>query len=303
MKAEKIIRLRIQNSTFCRRIRVVQGDTGRIFRFILEDITLDGSEQARVYAKKPDGTEVYNDCEVVSPNEVLMESDSGQIFAAIGVVQAEIQISKSGKTITTYTFEFDVEKSLTRAGAIQSSSEYGALETAIAKAEGFYNPTFSEAATRNNINSGESIPTLFGKVKKWFTDLNALIKLVGSADISSIGKGTVTDALLTLNSKAKIIQQIKTGIVINVTAGQYKGGSLLVFGRKNPNGVAAFLVSYFRNESSDNLVAEIVPLDGKTYTATCGNAKITITGGNLAMYSRMTALSGDGFMHSSVEAL
>ena len=204
MKAEKIIRLRIQNSTFCRRIRVVQGDTGRIFRFILEDITMDGSEQARVYAKKPDGTEVYNDCEVVSPNEVLMESDSGQIFAAIGVVQAEIQISKSGKTITTYTFEFDVEKSLTRAGAIQSSSEYGALETAIAKAEGFYNPTFSEAATRNNINSGESIPTLFGKVKKWFTDLNTLIKLVGSADISGIGNGTVTGALLTLNSKALI---------------------------------------------------------------------------------------------------
>lgn len=211
MKAEKIIRLRIQNSTFCRRIRVVQGDTGRIFRFILEDITMDGSEQARVYAKKPDGTEVYNDCEVVSPNEVLMESDSGQIFAAIGVVQAEIQISKSGKTITTYTFEFDVEKSLTRAGAIQSSSEYGALETAIAKAEGFYNPTFSEAATRNNINSGESIPTLFGKVKKWFTDLNALIRLVGDADISGIGKGTVTDALLTLNSKQSKTKFIDSG--------------------------------------------------------------------------------------------
>lgn len=204
MKAEKIIRLRIQNSTFCRRIRVVQGDTGRIFRFILEDVTMDGSEQARVYAKKPDGTEVYNDCEVVSPNEVLMESDSGQIFAAIGVVQAEIQISKSGKTITTYTFEFDVEISLTRAGAIQSSSEYGALEAAIAKAEGFYNPTFAEAKTRDNINSGESIPTLFGKVKKWFTDLNTLIKLVGSTDISGIGNGTVTDALSVLNSNGKI---------------------------------------------------------------------------------------------------
>lgn len=203
MKAEKIIRLRIQNSTFCRRIRVVQGDTGRIFRFILEDVTMDGSEQARVYAKKPDGTEAYNDCEVLSPNEVLMESDSGQIFAAIGVVQAEIQISKSGKTITTYTFEFDVEKSLTRAGVIQSSSEYGALETAIAKAEGFYNPTFSEAATRNNINSGESIPTLFGKVKKWFTDLNTLIKLVGSTDISGIGDGTVTDAISVINNNFK----------------------------------------------------------------------------------------------------
>lgn len=212
MKAEKIIRLRIQNSTFCRRIRVVQGDTGRIFRFILEDITMDGSEQARVYAKKPDGTEVYNDCEVVSTNEVLMESDSGQIFAAIGVVQAEIQISKSGKTITTYTFEFDVEISLTRAGAIQSSSEYGALEAAIAKAEGFYNPTFAEAKTRDNINSGESIPTLFGKVKKWFTDLNTLIKLVGSTDISGIGNGTVTDALSVLNSKPIV----KHGLINNI---------------------------------------------------------------------------------------
>lgn len=212
MRAEKIIRLRIQNSIFCRRIPVVQGDTARTFRFILEDITLDGTEQARVYAKKPDGTEAYNDCEVVSPNEVLMESDSGQIFAAIGVVQAEIQISKSGKTITTYTFEFDVEKSLTRAGAIQSSSEYGALETAIAKAEGFYNPTFSEAETRNNINSGESIPTLFGKVKKWFTDLNTLIKLVGSADISGIGNGTVTGALLTLNSNSLRLDYIDCDI-------------------------------------------------------------------------------------------
>ena len=217
MKAEKIIRLRIQNSTFCRRIRVVQGDTGRIFRFILEDITMDGSEQARVYAKKPDGTEVYNDCEVVSPNEVLMESDSGQIFAAIGVVQAEIQISKLGKTITTYTFEFDVEISLTRAGAIQSSSEYGALEAAIAKAEGFYNPTFAEAKTRDNINSGESIPTLFGKVKKWFTDLNTLIKLVGSTDISGIGNGTVTDALSVLNSKAKPIEIINISKRVNIS--------------------------------------------------------------------------------------
>ena len=238
MKAEKIIRLRIQNSTFCRRIRVVQGDTGRIFRFILEDITMDGSEQARVYAKKPDGTEVYNDCEVVSPNEVLMESDSGQIFAAIGVVQAEIQISKSGKTITTYTFEFDVEKSLTRAGAIQSSSEYGALETAIAKAEGFYNPTFSEAATRNNINSGESIPTLFGKVKKWFTDLNTLIKLVGSADISSIGDGTVTDALRTLNSKGFLgLIDVSLTDWNNINAsGWYSGNSEMAKNAPSRNG-------------------------------------------------------------------
>lgn len=252
MKAEKIIRLRIQNSTFCRRIRVVQGDTGRIFRFILEDITMDGSEQARVYAKKPDGTEVYNDCEVVSPNEVLMESDSGQIFAAIGVVQAEIQISKSGKTITTYTFEFDVEISITRAGAIQSSSEYGALEAAIAKAEGFYNPTFAEAKTRDNINSGESIPTLFGKVKKWFTDLNTLIKLVGSTDISGIGNGTVTDALSVLNSKRIRTKNITEIFYFDITV---TTGS--------PYGDFAFYFDGF--EYNNNPAISINPIDGVSF--------------------------------------
>lgn len=268
MRAEKIIRLRIQNSIFCRRIPVVQGDTARTFRFILEDITLDGTEQARVYAKKPDGTEAYNDCEVVSPNEVLMESDSGQIFAAIGVVQAEIQISKSGKTITTYTFEFDVEKSLTRAGAIQSSSEYGALETAIAKAEGFYNPTFSEAATRNNINSGESIPTLFGKVKKWFTDLNTLIKLVGSADISSIGNGTVTGALLTLNSKA-LPGKLKTLSNGESYSFSISHNSLLIYSPTDDLGTICVL-----NAKGYNLIVgqiENVNIKSKGYSVTITN--------------------------------
>ena len=35
-------------------------------------------------------------------------------------------------------------------------------------------PTFTEATTRANINSGETISTLFGKIKKWFTDLPSM---------------------------------------------------------------------------------------------------------------------------------
>lgn len=33
------------------------------------------------------------------------------------------------------------------------------------------NPAFSQASTRANINSGESIATILGKIKKWFADL------------------------------------------------------------------------------------------------------------------------------------
>ena len=116
------------------------------------------------------------------------------------------------------------------------------------------------------------------------------------------GTKTLPAALNELNSKAKNLPQIKSdGIVINVDPGQYKGGSLLIFGRQNPNGVAAFFISYFRDQPSDNLVSEIISLDGKTYNAKCDNSKIIVTGGNLTIYSRMVALSGDNFMHSSVD--
>lgn len=35
-------------------------------------------------------------------------------------------------------------------------------------------PSFTEAESRENINTGETIPVLFGKIKKWFTDLKAV---------------------------------------------------------------------------------------------------------------------------------
>ena len=98
-------------------------------------------------------------------------------------------------------------------------------------------PVFTEARTRENVTNGDKVPVLWGKVKKWFADLGTaafckvvnnlttaaeggvldarqgkelndalakLNKLMGSADISGIGNGTVTGALLTLNSKAQI---------------------------------------------------------------------------------------------------
>ena len=98
-------------------------------------------------------------------------------------------------------------------------------------------PVFTEARTRENVTNGDKVPVLWGKVKKWFADLGTaafckvvnnlttaaeggvldarqgkelndalakLNKLMGNTDISGIGNGTVTGALLTLNSKALI---------------------------------------------------------------------------------------------------
>lgn len=52
---------------------------------------------------------------------------------------------------------------------------YGDAETILTEyangIKGLKNPQFTEAATRNNIASGESYTTIFGKIKKFFSDL------------------------------------------------------------------------------------------------------------------------------------
>lgn len=191
----------MQNSTFCRRIPVVQGDTARTFRFILEDITLDGTEHARIYARKPSGAEIYDECDVIGSNEVIFTPETEQIFIETGIIQAEIRVAKGEKLITSYSFEFEVRQSTMRTGDIPSSDEFNALERAIEEAKGLHEPEFTEAGKRENIVSGETMQILFGKIKKWFTDLGVLIIKIGNKDISSIGDGTVTGAITDLDKR------------------------------------------------------------------------------------------------------
>ena len=59
-------------------------------------------------------------------------------------------------------------------------------------------PTFSQAGSRANIASGETLSTLFGKIMKWFADLKTVAfsgsynDLSNKPTIPSVGNGTLT---------------------------------------------------------------------------------------------------------------
>ena len=56
-------------------------------------------------------------------------------------------------------------------------------------------PTFTESTSRENIKSGEKVSTIFGKIKKWFSDLKAVAFSGSYNDLSNkptIGNGTIT---------------------------------------------------------------------------------------------------------------
>ena len=50
---------------------------------------------------------------------------------------------------------------------------------------GIKNPVFTQAGERENIASGESLPVLFGKIKKWFADLKAVAFSGSYSDLSN----------------------------------------------------------------------------------------------------------------------
>jgi hypothetical protein len=123
-------------------------------------------------------------------------------------------------------------------------------------------PVFTEARTRENVTNGDKVPVLWGKVKKWFADLGTaafckvvnnlttaaeggvldarqgkelndalakLNKLMGSADISGIGNGTVTGALLTLNSKQSKTVSVSNATTIQELVNSATGGTNILF--------------------------------------------------------------------------
>lgn len=75
------------------------------------------------------------------------------------------------------------------------------LDASLASAK----PTFSEASSRANIASGESVATIFGKIKKYFTDLKAVAFSGSYSDLSN--KPTIPTQLsqLTADSTHRVV--------------------------------------------------------------------------------------------------
>lgn len=76
-------------------------------------------------------------------------------------------------------------------------------------------PTFSMAATRANIVSGETLSTLFGKISKWFDDLKTVAFTGSYDDLSS--KPTIGTGSLTLDQNGGNITSFSANATSNQT--------------------------------------------------------------------------------------
>ena len=134
-----------------------------------------------------------------SGTAITGENTSGTVFSGSGITAANVD-DQYLNTSTGNTY-----KCITGGNAATAKWAYtGNIKGAIGP-QGPAGPTgavdentpitFSQAASRSNINSGESIATIAGKIKKWFADLKA------AAFCGVANNGTTTEANYVLDAR------------------------------------------------------------------------------------------------------
>lgn len=92
----------------------------------------------KFFARKPDGTEVFNNC-TVENNFVVIELTS-QTLAVVGKVKAELMIygKANGEVLTTKPFIINVIESINSQSAIESTNEYSVIMNIVKELEEYW---------------------------------------------------------------------------------------------------------------------------------------------------------------------
>ena len=139
----KVINVNLHQPIY-EKLTAKQGDIASrylLFHLLDGDKPFDLSNRTvRVYAIKPDKTEIFNDLAIndASKGYCTLELTS-QCLASAGVVKMELYISESGKVLTSIPFELEVIPCINTDNGVISTNEFSALEVALSSLQGYDN--------------------------------------------------------------------------------------------------------------------------------------------------------------------
>lgn len=113
------------------KIEVVQGDTARGVKI---KTGIKNASSAKAYVSKADRQKVFNNA-TIDTNGLVTVDFTQQMLAVVGTSQLQLEILFGAARVSTFAIDIEVCVSLIDESAIESTSEFGALETALAKAD------------------------------------------------------------------------------------------------------------------------------------------------------------------------
>lgn len=111
---------------------------------------------------------------------------------------------------------------------------------------GYSEIAFTEAENRENINTGESVKTVFGKIKKFFADLTApaFAQMITSKDdlLATKATGYVPDAKAVADAVTDVTGKLVNIIRYTTIKGNTDGNGIIYIGQQAPDGAMPILV-------------------------------------------------------------
>ena len=112
-------------------VQVAQGTSALTVIFKSADLQIDAEATARIYVKKPSGLEVYNACTVIDTGAIVANITT-QMCAEVGTAECQLNITQENTDVAnSAVFYLEVMKTIIDGSAIESTSEYGALQELI----------------------------------------------------------------------------------------------------------------------------------------------------------------------------
>lgn len=107
----------------------------------LKNLDLTG-KTVTIYAKKPDGTQIFNTCTINSSDNTITAKLTSQFLNAKGIVECEFQIFEGDTVLLKVSgLKIMVLSTLDFSEAVESTSEYNTLLKSIEQAQDFANKT------------------------------------------------------------------------------------------------------------------------------------------------------------------
>lgn len=114
-------------------VNAIQGDTGRMWNFVIDDYEIPTNAEIRLYIEKPSGKRIYNPG--ILQDSIISFQPTVQTLAEIGQSIGQIQITLKKQTITSYPFFLNVTKNYVLNADIESTDEFLVLDNLIDEAQ------------------------------------------------------------------------------------------------------------------------------------------------------------------------
>lgn len=114
-------------------VNAIQGDTGRLWNFVIDDYEIPTDAEIRLYLEKPSGKRIYNPG--ILQNSIISFQPTEQTLAEIGQSIGQIQITLNKQTITSYPFFLNVTRNYVLNAGIESTDEFLILDNLIDDAQ------------------------------------------------------------------------------------------------------------------------------------------------------------------------